>query len=187
MKSVQRLTISALLIAVAIIIPMFMPRFTMEPASFTLASHVPIFLAMMLSPGIAIAVAIGTTIGFFFTSTPVIALRAASHLVFAIVGALYLRKRPETLSSPMKVHVFSFLIGVLHSAMELIVVLLFYFGGSMAESYYQSGLFRVLLVMGVGSIVHSMVDFEIAWVIQRALSRQRNFAAMFTPQVKNPN
>lgn len=42
-NSVKRLTISALLIAMGIIIPMVMPRITIGPASFTLASHVPVF------------------------------------------------------------------------------------------------------------------------------------------------
>jgi hypothetical protein len=32
--------------------------------------------------------------------------------------------------------------------------------------------------MGVGCIVHSLVDFEIALVIFKALSKQRGFAAM---------
>lgn len=185
MKSVHKLTISALLIAVGIIIPMIMPRFTMEPASFTLASHVPVFLGMMLSPGIAMAVALGTTIGFFFSATPVIALRAASHLIFALVGAYYLRRHAETLASPVKVHVFSLLIGILHSACEIVVVLAFYFGGGMAESYYQYGLMRVMLVLGIGSIVHSMVDFEIALVVYKALSHQRGFAAMLAQPAKS--
>lgn len=43
-NSVKRLTISALLIAMGIIIPMVMPRITIGPASFTLASHVPVLL-----------------------------------------------------------------------------------------------------------------------------------------------
>lgn len=64
-QSVQMLCISALLIAVGIVIPMVMPKIVIPPASFTLASHVPIFIAMMISPPVAMAVAIGTTLGFF--------------------------------------------------------------------------------------------------------------------------
>ena len=65
-NSVKRLTISALLIAMGIIIPMVMPRITIGPASFTLASHVPVFIAMFISPVVAIAVSLGTGFGFFF-------------------------------------------------------------------------------------------------------------------------
>ena len=133
---------------------------------------------MMISPGTAAAVAVGTTIGFFFSATPVIALRAASHLVFALAGAFYLQKRPATLTSPVGVHTFSFLICILHSLCELVVVAFFYFGGGMAESYYQQGFLHVLLVLGIGSVIHSIVDYEIALVVFKALSRQRGFADM---------
>ena len=62
--SVRHLTIAALLIGMGIVIPMVMPKIVIGPASFTLASHVPLFVAMFFSPGMAIAVALGTTFGF---------------------------------------------------------------------------------------------------------------------------
>lgn len=68
-NSVKRLTISALLIAMGIIIPMVMPRITIGPASFTLASHVPVFIAMFISPVVAIAVSLGTGFGFLIRNT----------------------------------------------------------------------------------------------------------------------
>lgn len=182
MKSryIQKITVAALLVAVGILIPMVMPiRIVMEPASFTLASHVPIFLAMMISPGMAAAVAVGTTIGFFFSTPIVIAMRAATHLVFALVGGYYLQKRPETLASPAKVHLFSLFIGLLHAVCEVAVVSFFYFDGNLATLFYEQGFQRsVLLLIGLGSVIHSMVDFEIALVIHRVLSKQRGFAAL---------
>ena len=46
----RNLTITALLMALAIMIPIMMPlKVVIPPASYTLASHVPIFLAMFLS------------------------------------------------------------------------------------------------------------------------------------------
>ena len=65
-NSVKRLTISALLIAMGIIIPMVMPRITIGPASFTLASHVPVFIAMFISPVVAIAVSLGKVLVFSY-------------------------------------------------------------------------------------------------------------------------
>jgi niacin transporter len=177
--SAQKLTAAALLTAVGIMIPMVMPiKIMIEPASFTLASHVAIFIAMMLSPAIAATVAVGTTIGFLMSFPLVIALRAASHLIFATIGGFYLQRHPETLSSPVKVHVFSFLIAVLHSVCEVAVVCVFYFGGSMTAYYAFGFVYTVVLLMGVGSIVHSLVDFEIALLIFKALSKQRGFASM---------
>ena len=77
-NSVRKLTISALLIGMGVIIPMVMPKIMIPPASFTLASHVPLFIAMFFTPGVAVAVALGTTFGFFLTTPVIIALRALS-------------------------------------------------------------------------------------------------------------
>ena len=58
------MVIAALLCAIGIIIPLFSPlKIILEPMSFTLASHVPTFLAMFISPVTAIFVSIGTAIG----------------------------------------------------------------------------------------------------------------------------
>lgn len=168
-QKLYRLVIAALLCAVGILIPMFSPiKITIDPASFTLASHVAIFLAMFISPGVAIAVSIGTTLGFFLAGFPItVVMRAASHIVFAIVGSLYIQKHADVALHPSKPAslFFSFLIGALHGLCEVLVILPFYFGGSMA-AYQAKGFFvSVVLLVGVGSIVHSMVDFAIASVI----------------------
>lgn len=47
-NSVRKLTISALLIGMGVIIPMVMPKIMIPPASFTLASHVPYLLRCFL-------------------------------------------------------------------------------------------------------------------------------------------
>lgn len=173
---IQKITASALLIAVGIVIPMFFPKVSIPPASFTLASHVPVFLAMFISPAVAAAVALGTTLGFTLSGLPlIIALRAATHLVFALVGAFYLKRFSQTLASLPKSQVFSFFIALLHAAGEVVVVTLFYFGGSVEGNYVTS----VVLLVGVGTVVHSMVDFAISLVIMRALSQQKNLRAMF--------
>lgn len=181
-SKVQSLTATALLISVGIIIPLFSPlRFVLEPASFTLASHVCIFLSMFISPLTAAAVSVGTTLGFFFGGFPlVVVLRAASQLLFAVVGAFLLQQRPHILQSPAKIQLFSFGIAVLHAAAEMLVVTLFYFGGGMGTAYYAQGfMVSVVLLVGLGTVVHSMVDFLIALLILKALSRQKNLAALF--------
>ncbi|MDR1134814.1 MAG: hypothetical protein LBL49_01335 [Clostridiales Family XIII bacterium] len=178
-SSTHRITAAALLIAIGIAIPMFSPvKIALEPASFTLASHVAIFIAMFIDPIIAVAVAIGATVGFLLSFPIVIALRAASHLVFVIIGSLYLRRRPDVLFKPVRVQIFAFLIAIIHAVCEVAVVLAFYFGGSVLQTQYSSiGL--VFMLIGVGSVVHSMVDFEIALVVYRALCKQKSFASVF--------
>lgn len=176
--SMQSLCAAALLIAVGIVIPMFSPvKIVLPTASFTLASHVAIFIAMMISPGVAAAVALGTTAGFLLGGFPVmVVLRAATHLVFVLLGAFYIQKNPGVLASPVKVRVFSLAIGVIHAFCEVVVVTGFFFGGNMDVTYgfVQS----VLLLVGVGSIIHSMVDFEISLVIVKALQKQKSFSSL---------
>ena len=82
------MVIAALLCAVGIVIPMFCPKIIIEPASFTLASHVPLFLAMFISLPVAAVVCLGTTLGFFLSGFPlVVVLRALSQIVFVALGA----------------------------------------------------------------------------------------------------
>jgi len=181
-NSVRNLTISALLIGLGILIPMVMPKIVIGPASFTLASHVPVFIAMFFSPLVALAVVIGTTFGFFISTTPIIALRAFSHLIFALIGAKYLQKHPELVLKDGKFtlangrfQVFNLVIGIIHAAAEMIVVSAFYFMGNMPDTFYSQGyLYTVFILMGIGGLVHSLVDFNIAYFVAGALYKQFN-------------
>ena len=89
----QSMVIAALLCAIGIVIPKKKKKIVLEPASFTLASHVPIFIALFISPLVALSVSIGTTIGFLLAGFPiVVVLRALSHVLFAMIGAFILKK-----------------------------------------------------------------------------------------------
>lgn len=179
-NKVRQLTIAALLIAMGIIIPMVMPRITIGPASFTLASHVPLFIAMFFSPWMAIMVGLGTGLGFFLSATPVIALRALSHLLFAVIGALILQKYPTIVLTKHKIvllnwrfQVFNLLIALIHSTAELGVVSIFYKMGNLPETYYSQGyMYSIFLLMGIGGIIHSLIDYDIAYVVASTLSKQ---------------
>jgi len=167
---------AALLCAIGIVIPMFSPvKILLEPASFTLASHVPVFIAMFLSPPIALAVALGTSLGFFFGGFPlVVVVRALTHCVFATVGALFLKKQTDLLPSAVKASAFFFCIALLHGTCEVLAVAPFYFDNSMAQGYYNRGfLVSVILLVGVGTVVHSLIDAYIALLIWRPLSKLR--------------
>lgn len=181
-NSVKHLTISALLIGLGILIPMVMPKIVIGPASFTLASHVPVFIAMFFSPVVALAVVLGTTFGFFISTTPIIALRAFSHLIFALIGSSYLQKHTELVLKNGKFtlangrfQVFNVVIGVIHAAAEMLVVSVFYFMGNMPDTFYSQGyLYTVFILMGIGGLIHSLVDFNIAYFVAGALYKQFN-------------
>lgn len=190
--SIRNLTISALLIGLGILIPMVMPKIVIGPASFTLASHVPVFIGMFFSPVVAIAVVLGTTFGFFISTTPIIALRAFSHLIFSVIGANYLQKHPELVLKGGKFtlangrfQLFNVIIGIIHSVAEMIVVSVFYFMGNMPDSFYSLGyIYTVFILMGIGGLVHSLVDFNIAYFVAGALYKQFNLP-IFEKAVKH--
>lgn len=169
--------ISALLCAIGIVIPMFAPKIVLEPASFTLASHVPIFIALFISPPVAVAVSLGCAAGFFFAGFPlVVVLRAVSHLAFAAAGSLLLKKYPRAMATSVRAAGFGLLLALLHAAAEVTVVTAFYFGSGMPGNYYAHGyVVSVLLLVGLGTVVHSMVDFGIALLVWKPLTRVIRF------------
>ena len=172
--NLRSMIVAALLCAIGIIIPMFSPiKFAVEPVSFTLASHVAIFIAMFISPGAAAFVALGTTVGFFFGGFPlVIVARAATHIIFALIGAFTLKKWPEIMDSIWKLAIFAFIIAVVHGASEILAVTPFYMSNGMTVGYYSKGyVTTVVLLVGVGSIVHSMVDFCIALLVWKPIKK----------------
>lgn len=72
-KPTQLIAYTSILVAFAILIPIIMPlKLIIGPASFTLASHVPLFLAIFMSIPVAILVALGTTLGFLLAGLPLI-------------------------------------------------------------------------------------------------------------------
>ena len=69
----KSLAFSAILVAFGILIPMVMPiKVVIGPASFTLASHVPVFMAMFIAPQVTFMVALGTSLGFLLAGFPIV-------------------------------------------------------------------------------------------------------------------
>ncbi|MGL4913357.1 MAG: hypothetical protein ACRC3Y_13100, partial [Romboutsia sp.] len=126
----KAVVLSALLCAMGIIIPMFSPiKIILEPASFTLASHVAIFIAMFISPSTALFVTVGTTLGFLLGGFPItVVLRALSHVVFVSIGSIYLSKNRSTINNMKSSLGYSFVIGLIHAVSEVLIVIPFYFG-----------------------------------------------------------
>ena len=160
------LVVSALLIAIGILIPMIFTglpfRIVVGPYSATLMAHVPIIIAMFISPWTAVFTAVGTTIGFFFTAPFVVAVRAASHIVFAIVGAYMLKRGSNLIVTGIST-------GIIHAVFEGIVVLIFFATGASTSDTYSS-VAMMWITMG-GTLAHHVVDFAIAVAVGSALAR----------------
>lgn len=165
------MVIGALLCAIGIVIPMFAPKIVLEPASFTLASHVPVFIAMFISPFLAISVALITGFGFLFAGYPiVVVLRALTHMIFAGIGALILKKNGNILLSSKNTILFSVFIAAVHAFCEVMVVTFFYWGSGMTSAYYDKGyLLSVIGLVGIGTMIHSMIDLGIAIFVWKPL------------------
>lgn len=170
---IKTLTISAILIAIGVIIPLFSPiKIVMEPASFTLASHVAIFISMFISPSVGISVALGTAFGFLLSAPLVVALRAFSQVIFVAIGAHILKNKPGILNHPNNNFLFLVLISTIHSLGEVIVVSLFYFSGNAVGAYYDNGFYvAVLGLVGIGTFVHSMIDYYIALFVKNRIEK----------------
>ena len=170
---VQNMTMAGLLCGIGILIPMVSPiKIPIGPfGSFTLASHVAIFIAMFLSPVTALCVALGTTLGFFFNFPLPVVMRALSHVIFAVLGASYLRKYPDALLDAKHTIIFSVLIALIHALCEVIAIMPLFLGGNFAVG--KGLLYGVLIPVGGVTIIHSLVDFGIATVIWKALEKAR--------------
>ncbi len=178
-KKIHTMALSALLIAVGVVIPMFMPlKLVIPPASFTLASHVAIIVAMFVSPFVAVTVALGTTLGFLLGGFPIaVVLRALSHVVWALFGAWYLQKDPNLFQSRKKSLMFIFMIGLLHAICEVLIILPLYFSHALPEANYSQGfLYSIFSLVGIGTLVHSTIDFVISLGVWKILVKANSVA-----------
>jgi len=164
---VRELVYGALLTSLALIIPLYFRgwlQIVIPPFSATLASHVPVMLAMFVSPLVAGLVGLGSTYGFFITLPPVIAARASIHIVFGILGALLYRKgfRPWQIIA---------ITAPVHALGEALVVIPFNFT-----------LQAALVTVGIGTLLHHVVDAAISISIFMALVRAGVF--VYDPYIK---
>lgn len=166
MKNTKDIVYAALLIALGVLIPMVMPKFDTGIASYTLGSHVPVMTAMFISPMTTILVAIGTAISYLMTSTPIVATRALSHIVFALLGSFMIQKNRNIIKTAKSETMFNITIGLIHIAAECLVVTVFLFSGA---ADLKTIFTTVVIAVGLGGFAHSFVDFFITAKITKAL------------------
>lgn len=155
-NSLKKLTYSALLTALAIIIPIVFGPFLkiqIPPFSATLASHVPMFLAMFVGPEAALIVGIGSFAGFMLTAPAVIAARALMHAIVGLAGALLMRRGV----SFKKV---IFITMPIHAVLEALVVIPFGFT-----------MYKALVIVGVGTAMHHIADGFITIALVAAIEK----------------
>lgn len=156
----REITTGAVLTALAIIIPIqfgFL-KIVIPPFSATLASHVPMFIAMVINPAVAVMVGIGSVIGFLLTMPLYVAARAASHIVVGFVGALLIKRGKSMMTA------FALTLPI-HAVLEAIAVIPFGFTA-----------YNILVVVGIGTAIHHCVDAAIATSVIYALKPLGKFS-----------
>lgn len=172
-KSIYQISISALLMSIAIIIPMISPiKIIIEPASFTLGSHIAIMIAMMISPSVAIIVELGATLGFFISGFPiVVVLRALSQFFFVAIGSYILKKKPDMFKNIFTLVLFIIFTGLIHSVMEVLVSLYFY-SGTNSQLFYN-----VFVLVGIGTFIHHCIDYTLTLLIWKVLIKSKSIVS----------
>ena len=171
-KHMKVLVMASLLIAVGTVVPMIMPKVMIGPMSFTLASHVAVMVAIFISPAVALAVALGTTLGFFMAGFPfVVVMRALTHVIWAYLGAKYAQKNPQIFEKPLKTLQFNIVIALIHAIGEIIIVIPFYYVNGMDM---QSFAYMIFGLVGLGTVIHSSIDFCITLPVWKAFSQSRS-------------
>jgi niacin transporter len=151
---IRDLVYGSILTALALIIPIAFGgylRVYLPPFSATLTSHVPVLLAMLAGPAVAAMVGVGSALGFLLVLGPVVAARAAVHMLVGAIGAMLVQQGRS----------FRFALlftAPLHSVFEALVVLPFGF-----TSY------EALIIVGVGTFLHHLVDATIALAVVASL------------------
>ena len=93
-------------------------------------------------------------------------MRAASHIFFALLGAWYLKNHMEVLSNAFSFVTFNFVCALIHAVAEVLACLLFY---TTTTAPNIDIIYVVFVLVGVGTIIHSMVDGYIALYIYKAI------------------
>ena len=152
----KHMVVAALLVALAILIPNFSFMLLIPTFSATFASHVPIMIAMFVTPWVGLLVGAGSMLGFILKGVSLdIVMRAAMHMPVAVLGAYMVKKK-------CKIALTVGVTGIFHALAETIVITLF-----------TRNFIAALWIVGVGTLIHHCIDFAIALVVIVPLRKQK--------------
>lgn len=152
---VKQIVTSALLTALSLLIPIAFGGYLkiyIPPFSATLASHVPSMISMLIGPTAAVMVGLGSSLGFLLILGPTVAARAFIHVIFGLAGALLIKKGLSFEKALI-------LVAPIHALGEALIVLPFGFD-----------LYTAFVVVGVGTLLHHLMDSAISVGLVKALS-----------------
>lgn len=161
--STKKLVISALLVGLSVVIPyLSLPVVPIPEFSVTLFAHLAIIIAMFMGVEVAIFAGLGAVLGFYLKGVPlVVVMRAASHLVFLIVGALMLKKLHN---KKWHIVLVAIVTGLIHALAEAIIVAFWFKSSSISNTFFIGAPIFLL---------HHIFDFVMAVLVYTALSKAK--------------
>lgn len=165
------IALAAVLTAISILIPAYMPSIPFDPAgamTVTPFSHLPIFIASFINPVVAVFTCGGTVLGFFIKgANPVVLVRAASHIIFALVCSFIMQKGKGYRG--LSFYALCGIVTVLHAAAEILVAALAVYLGFLIPPNNQKAVFYVLVTVGLLTAGHSIFDYSFGVLIYNTL------------------
>lgn len=165
-KRTREIVLAAILTAFSILITYSPVKLVLPAFTLTLASHVATLLAMLISPWVAVMTIIGSCLGFFMTipapNSIIVIARAASHLVFALLGIKMIS------SGKLNIVLIVLITGVLHALCEGLAVFALTPIILPGEAAAAAAAIAV-----VGTFLHHLIDCAICAPIALALSRAK--------------
>lgn len=170
MSKTRKITITAILAAIAMILPFSPLKMLIPPAmTVTVASHVPVWIAMFISPYTVVAVVVMQSAGYLMAGLPIdVFFRSLSHLIFALLGSIYIMKigRPKKFVSNT---IFCFILSIIHALAEVAVITFIFFPSPeyIAEKQpaFASPIMYIWIAVGLGAFIHGIVDYILASLI----------------------
>jgi len=166
------IAIAAVLTALSILIPLYMPTFYIDPAmtmSVTLFSHLPIMIAMFINPIVTVFTCIGALCAFIIKGTPVtVWARAGSHLIFALTGSLIMHYGKQGYRG-LSFYALFVLVLLLHTFGEMLAaVFAISLGatGSITAKY-------IFVTIGLLNVGHTLLDYSVAVLVYTALGKAK--------------
>lgn len=162
----KQIAITGVLIALSFIMPYFMPTITLPFTTFTLFSHVPVIIAMFISPFTAAFASVGTAIAFFLKTNPIVGFRAASHIFFTLPGAFAINK--GLINKSWGILLGLLITGLIHGVAEIVVVAAFL--GASGKTFT---LYYIMIEVGLITLAHHCVDYIVSLIVYQSCSKAR--------------
>lgn len=166
----KTITVTAMLVALSILWTRFIPTLPLGVYwSFTPFSHIFIFIGMFVSPTVGVLTTIGSFLGFLIKSANcVVPMRAASHIIFVIVGLILLKRLDIKKLSHFIFY--AVILAIIHAIMETASV---YIAISIGLDLVATDILYIWGATFAGTIGHSILDCTAALFVSKMLVKAR--------------